>query len=419
MAGLRKVLFISTNRYRFPPVIPLGVEYLASSLRREGFEVQVLDLCFSESPKSDIARAVSDFAPEAICLSIRNVDTVLWPETEYFLPEVRDYVAYLRELTPAQIIMGGSALSADPEAILDYVGADVAVCGDGESALAPILREPHALSPFKGRVVVGSPSAPSALTRREKDFDYAAYVAEGGVHGFETHRGCSSSCAYCMEAKRPVAFREPREVVAELGALVESGFRDLHLCDSEFNEDLGYSLKFLREMAGEDLGLRWALYMKPGDSPPELMKLLRKSGAYLITLSVDSLPRDAGYRKGIEDIVRGARDAGIRTAVDLLAGVPRESESDTSRALDLFREVRPDEVVVNTHIRLYRKLGVTRVIEADASLRKFVSGGEAGGGYLAPVFYCHLDRERLRELIGGDGLFKIAGEDKGVNYQRA
>ncbi|MGD8352425.1 MAG: hypothetical protein PVG55_05475, partial [Nitrospirota bacterium] len=170
---------------------------------------------------------------------------------------------------------------------------------------------------------------------------------------------------------------------------------------------------------GEDLGLRWALYMKPGSSPPELMELLRKSGAYLITLSADTLRRDAGYWRGIEGIVRGAKGEGIRVAVDLLAGFPRESESATSRVLDLFREIRPDEVVVNTYIRLYRKLRVTRVIEDDPSLRKFVRGGESGGGYLAPVFYSHLHRWRLKELIGGDDLFRIAGEDKGVNYQRA
>jgi hypothetical protein len=419
MAGLRKVLFVNTNRYRIPPVIPLGVEYLARSLRREGFEVLVLDLCFSDSPETDITGAIDDFAPEAVCLSVRNVDTVLWPDPEYFLPEVREYIAQTRRLTEAPVIIGGSALSADPEAILDYLGADVAVCGDGEAALTSILRGPRRLGPFKGRVVAGGPASPAALVRKEKDFDYAAYVAEGGVHGFETHRGCSSSCIYCMEAKSHAVFREPREVVAELRALSDSGFRELHLCDSEFNEDLDYSLKFLREMTGEDLGLRWALYMKPGGSPPELMKLLRKSGAYLITLSADSLRKDAEYWRGIESIVRGAKGEGIRVAVDLLAGFPRESESETSRVLDLFREVRPDEVVVNTYIRLYRKLRVTRVIESDPSLRKFVRGSESGRGYLAPVFYSHLHRGRLKELIGGDGLFRIAGEDKGVNYQRA
>lgn len=37
---------------------------------------------------------------------------------------------------------------------------------------------------------------------------------------------------------------------------------------------------------------------------------------------------------------------------------------------------------------------------------------------IKPVFYNHICKEKLEELIGGDKLFRIEGLNKGVNYSR-
>ncbi len=62
---------------------------------------------------------------------------------------------------------------------------------------------------------------------------------------------------------------------------------------------------------------------------------------------------------------------------------------------------------------------MSRIIEDNPSLWKFVSRGESSRRYLAPAFYSHLYLERLKELIGGDDIFRIAGDGNDMNYQRA
>ena len=82
----KKILIVNTNRYRHPPVLPLGIEYLVHSLSRHSFEVEILDLCFSDAPLKGLAYAINDIQPDAVCMTIRNLDSALFPGTDYFLP---------------------------------------------------------------------------------------------------------------------------------------------------------------------------------------------------------------------------------------------------------------------------------------------------------------------------------------------
>ena len=47
-----RVALVNPNRYLEPPVIPLGIEYLAHYLDREGHEVEVIGLAFTADPEA-------------------------------------------------------------------------------------------------------------------------------------------------------------------------------------------------------------------------------------------------------------------------------------------------------------------------------------------------------------------------------
>ncbi len=84
--------------------------------------------------------------------------------------------------------------------------------------------------------------------------------------------------------------------------------------------------------------------------------------------------------------------------------------------LDLFRRVQPDVVNINTYIRLYKTLKVTQTVMKDSTLHPYLLGATDDRSMIRPVFYNHVATKRLRGLIEGEQLFKIAGEEKGVNY---
>ncbi|MDX1764267.1 MAG: cobalamin-dependent protein [bacterium] len=413
----QKILLVNPNRYREPPVIPLGLEYLAHTLRARHFSVRLLDLCFSHEPLVDLTAEVQGFDPDAVCLSIRNVDSVLYPDTDYFLPAFQDHIREVKALTRAPVIIGGSAMTADPEGIVNFLGADFGIVGPGEVTLPSILEEGGDLVGL-GRIARGAVPV-SFCPQRGHDVDYQDYLDHEGLPGFETHKGCSSDCVYCIEAGTALRFREPEDVICELRQLAEQGFRHLHLCDTEFNENLPYCLALLGRMNREKLGLQWGLYMKVGNYNEKLFELLKESGAYLVTLTVDSYAKGSDYWAEVTSMIARAKRAGIRLSVDFLTGFPYEDEETLFQSLDVLREARPHEVVVNTVIRLYANIGVTAIVERDPSLRQhliYPLGPDRS--LLAPTFYSHVQPDRLQELVGSDPLFRIAGAERVVNYQK-
>lgn len=414
----KKVLFINPNRFRHPPVIPIGIEYLVHALRECGMAADVLDLCFFDNPSREIISAVTSLNPDAVCVTIRNIDSALFLSNEFFLPDIREHIRTVRRFTSAPVIIGGTGLAAAPQAILNYTGADAAVLGPGEKTLPALLEAPEVLI-GSGRVVRGTlPS--SACAARGIVVPYAPYIAEGGVPGFETHKGCTSYCGYCIEAGTSVAFKDPAHVLGELRQLAGQGHDHLHLCDAEFNEDLDYCTELLEAMIASGPALRWALYMRPGIYNKRLFSLLKKSGAYLITLSVDTWSRCPEYWQDVETMVFLAKRAGIRISIDFLAGFPYESDDDINEALDLFRRVEPDEVVVNVFIRLYESTKMRALLARDPALvRHCLSLDNGNGSFLTPCFFNRVPLDRLREMLGADPLFRIAGEEKVVNYQKA
>ncbi len=412
-----KVLLINPNNYKYPPVPPIGLEEVAASLEEGGHEVKILDLCFSESPMEEIDAAVWSFRPEIVGITVRNVDTVLYQTNEFFLDTIREMIAHIRRIHRLKVIIGGAGVSAGAEAILEYLQADFAIDGPGEEVIRDVIDE------------IGAGEDPGRIRRRQYRYDlscrrttggidYGRYYEGGGTAGFETHRGCGSSCVYCLEANSNVSFRRIEDVIEEIMRLAGAGCRRFHLCDPEFNEDLDYCLDFCAALGKERLDIDWSVYMKPANFNKRLFRLMKESGVSLVTLTVDSWKKCPLYYSDIEKIIFSARSSGLKIVVDFLAGFPYETEETLVFYLDMFRRLQPDSVGINTCIRLYRPLQITKIIMNDESLKKNLLGDTEDPAMIRPVFYNQISPERLAELIRGDDLFRIEGLEKGVNYLR-
>ncbi len=412
-----KILLINPNTYQSPPVPPIGLEYLAGSIEGQGHSAEILDLCFAGDWRREVDSAINVLKPEIAGISVRNIDTVLYHANEFFLDSIREVVGHIKSAYGISVVIGGSGISAGPDEVLDYLGADLAVEGPAESNLIGSI-EQFLVQGNTQRIFRGSYSHQSGCLRKMSSSDYQKYFKRGGIAGFETHKGCSSSCAYCLEANTRVVLKNPEEVVNEIRAVADMGYEHFHLCDSEFNEDLDYCIEFCSALKKAGLGIKWAVYMKPANFNRKLFSLMKDTGVYLITLTVDSFKKCPLYWEDTEKIIFNAKTAGIKIAVDFLAGFPYEEEDVLLECLDLFRRVQPDTVSINTYIRLYKSLKLTQLIMKDKNLQQNLLGNTDDTTFISPVFYSHVNPERLRELIRGERLFRIEGLEKGVNYSR-
>src|SRR5204863_2258537 len=99
-----------------------------------GHEVRVLDLCFSEDPAADVRAALAAQRPEAIGISLRNVDNCAYPDTVSYLPHYRAVVEACRAASAAPIVLGGSAFTTMPAHYLAALEVPYGVVGEGDVA---------------------------------------------------------------------------------------------------------------------------------------------------------------------------------------------------------------------------------------------------------------------------------------------
>ncbi|MBI5632091.1 MAG: cobalamin B12-binding domain-containing protein [Nitrospirae bacterium] len=413
-----KILLINPNRFLFPPVPPIGLEYVAASLAQKGHEFRLLDLTFHENADALLDQVISEFMPDISGVTVRNIDSVLFHDNEFYLDFIRDIVLQLKDRHGLKVIIGGAGVMVNPEGIREYLGADYAIAGPAEDIINELLAALCCGENTK-KVWNGIFRPYSPCSRITTAVDYKQYYNAGGIAGFETHKGCSSSCVYCIEAHSRVVFKRPENVIREIKGFIENGHSDFHLCDPEFNEDLDHAIEFCTALRQEHIRMQWALYMKPANYNQKLFRLMKETGVNLITLTIDSFKKCPLYWTDVEKIIFNAQSCGIRIAVDFLTGFPYEDNELLQWCLDYFRRLQPDRVNINTFIRLYKPLMITKIIERDDTLKTHIIGDWDNKEMILPIFYNQIEPERLRELIAGDRIFKVEGEEKGVNYTRS
>ncbi|MFX0030612.1 MAG: cobalamin-dependent protein, partial [Candidatus Hermodarchaeota archaeon] len=126
-----KILLVNPNRFHSPPVIPIGLEYLVTALEKHNHDVEILDLCFSDTPEKDLDEFLCNKTFDIVGFTIRNIDSAIYFNNDFFLPDVKSLVQCVRE-QKIPTVLGGSGFSAMPNEILDFLKADYGIIGPGE-----------------------------------------------------------------------------------------------------------------------------------------------------------------------------------------------------------------------------------------------------------------------------------------------
>lgn len=406
-----KVLLVSANRERSPyPVFPIGLAYLAGPLAAAGHELRAIDLCFSREPGEDIARAMADFAPAAVVVSVRNVDNVTWPGCRSYCAGVKQVLDRCRG---AVTIVGGSGFSLLPRELLAYLGGDYGVIGEGEEILPQLLsrlERGEAVSSLPGVVCAGRdeflPPRPVARigTPDRRLFAVERYRREGGMANVQTKRGCPFACIYCtypLLEGRQVRLRPVAEVIAELRALAtEHGIDYVYFVDDIFNYPPEYATELCRALSGAGLGINWSAFINPGFVTPQLIDDMAAAGCDAVEFGSDSgspeMLANLGKSFGTAEIrsaSRACRERGVDFAHYLLFGGPGETSATVTESFALMDELEPTAVIAMTGIRIFPGTPLHERAIAEGVI-------PAAASMLEPAFYlAPAVRDSLGELV--------------------
>jgi len=447
-----KVLLVNPNQMK-PAVAPLALDYLADALESSGFQVDVLDLCFSSDWGRDVDSYFTQNAVAAVGISLRNIDDSSIVNQEFFLPRFKEITDCIRQRTPAPLILGGSAFSVMPENTLAYFGLDLGIVGDGERCL-PLLvgnlvaDEDYASVPGlvyrDGEGFRSNPPSYSNLdipaSPKRTAVDNGRYYVEGGMGNIETKRGCNKHCIYCIDPLgkgRFLRWRSPRSVVDEMESLMEKGIDYFHFCDSEFNLPPSHADQVCLEITRRGLGDRvnWYAYVSPAPFTKEMATLFQKAGCRGLDFGVDSgndrMLRTLGRDFGVDDLRHTAalcHQQGLTFMYDLLLGGPGETRETLRETVEVMKDVSPSRVGAALGIRIFpgtRLSGMVQEMGPPRSNPNLLGNIDGNDRFFAPIFYLSAAlgedvSQYLADLIGGDERFFFMSpqeaDDRNYNY---
>lgn len=357
----------------YRPYPPLGLMYLASVLRENGFSVEIYDATFERDPQAIVQRLRRGPRPRVAGVYAMNS----------FRDDAVATVEHLKEAGVLVFAGGPDPSIYDGQYLLG--GVDVVVRGEGEVAILALLEafgiRPNetaspgrptddALLAIAGVSIldrdVDCQRAPDRPASRSMDelpmpaydlIDVPRYLGEWKrVHGFAsiqfmTSRGCPFSCTWCA---RPIFGRKYRQysavrAVDELQYLVETyDIGHLWLFDDTFVVRRGWVEAFCDEIVRRGISIRWECLARTDLVDRGLLEKMSKAGCARINFGFESGSQRVldGMKKGTTaaDARRVASDMhelGISMGGYVLFGYPGEEWEDIEQTIGLIRDIAP------------------------------------------------------------------------------
>ncbi len=364
---------------------PIGLLYLAASLRRNGHEVEIWDLRAKKKTSVPIPQELSylsEFYPSGdqspfklysgyshfgfdwneIKKKVERTKADLFGISSLFTPyhqEALRVAQLIKEVKPGiKVVMGGSHISCDPEGVLSSLFVDFILLGEGEERLPILLKkyEKGGLDQLRGIDGIGyrweGEIRVNPLTSFIQHLDSLPFPARDLIHldSYRIHRkratmiitsrGCPHQCSYCST---PIVMgsnfraRSPENILEEMKECYKNyGVEIFDIEDDNFTFDLGRAKKLMRLILEHFGEARLTLYAMNGISyaslDRELLGLMRRAGFQTINLSLVSKNPSSKERlnrpvpkKEFEEVLRDAEAEDLDVIAYAIFGIPGQT----------------------------------------------------------------------------------------------
>jgi len=248
----------------------------------------------------------------------------------------------------ATVVMGGYMASMAYEEAIKYV--DSVVIGDAEISYPQMLKdfeETGRLKSFYDNPVTDLNNLP--IPR----YELLTKKAIGGMLPVQAGRGCPFTCSFCSVAclyKGKYLFRPVDEVIRDIKAVKDLGFRRFYLIDDNIVSNQAYLLELCDKIA--PLKMKWAsqcaLHLAAN---PKLLKAVVDSGCDMMSFGVESISQEAidsldkpWLRADKHDeYIRKLSASGIVVSTEMIVGTDGDTE-DSIR--DTFAFIQKNRIPI-------------------------------------------------------------------------
>ncbi len=305
-----RVLLLRPNSIIIATPVPLGLGYIAGSLRkRRGDLVEIVDGRNLRWPAARVKEKIRDFKPDVVGVSAINFE----------MREAHELAAAAKsEFPEVPVVIGGPYASANRESILTDANFDVVVVGEGEDTAVELfdaLESGADLAGVRGiiyrdgddKVYTGERPLIEDLDTLDPAWDLIqpqTYFKRFGRNSENvvkydhrtltvfTSRGCPYGCIFCHNVFgkkfRPMSARAAIDMIAMLRERYD--VRELEIVDDTFTQSLNRAKEICQGMIDRRLGLHVSLPngIRGDRTDPDFLDLLQEAGFYRVAFAVES-----------------------------------------------------------------------------------------------------------------------------------
>ncbi|MFC1636786.1 cobalamin-dependent protein, partial [Planctomycetota bacterium] len=174
-----RVLLVQSHLGRIqysPPLFPIGLCYVATGLTKH--TVKIIDLNIWELPLAYnmLEKELSEFNPDVVGISIRNIDTTYRFDVFYHFKTIRPTAQLIKKHNPdITLLVGGPGFSLFAQKIMERVPEfNFGIYLEGEESVAELLDNLNSPETVKGIFIRKNGAVQFTGQRQFQDFDTVA-----------------------------------------------------------------------------------------------------------------------------------------------------------------------------------------------------------------------------------------------------
>lgn len=347
---------------------PIGLGYIATNLRNEGHEVELIDAIDQRLPLASLIEILNNKKPEFIASNIftTNYDLV---------KELFESITF-----PTHIIIGGLSTKQLYSKIFEWNTANPIdiVTGDGEKITTAIVEniieeQPVFVNGNKRVFQINANSKYLVQNISDVPLDRSFFLNEPVIHplGFSeanivASRGCIYNCTFCAAARSlnsdyPVRERDDASLILELQNIKNRNpeVNSIRVLDDLFlknNLTVKKAINVFKNFTYKWRSMAHVMTFKNVED--KMMTELKESGCYELFIGIESgspgILSSINKTKDVGTILNNLTKvlkAGINMKGYFIYGFPGETEADMEMTFDLAKKLRDLSIQYGVNFR--------------------------------------------------------------------
>src|SRR3972149_10265264 len=358
---------ISNTHYVVPPI---GLGYLASALRKNGFsDISILDCIKEKFSFKDFENFIRKEKPKIVGFQVFSFD----------FGRVKQSIEIVRKSNPDTIIIiGGAHVSTTREKVLKELDkADYGVWGEGEENLPLLLKKTLDKEEIQFKDIPGliwKDGNKKQVKERKfiEDLDslefpawdllkpdtypdnpQGAFYKNFPIAPISTSRGCPYHCTFCASYTnmgRKIRLRNIKNVLDEMELLYNDyGIREFHIIDDMFNIYKKRVVEFCQGVKERKMNISYTFPngLRLNTLDREMLTLMKETGAYAFTVGIESgsqkvldhMKKELSL-KLIEEKVNLINEVGLEPSGFFIIGYPAETKEDIEATIKFAKKLK-------------------------------------------------------------------------------